>query len=509
MEQAGLIAGIIVAVIVLMIVSVSTMWKRVPQDKALVVTGLKKRVISGGGGFVIPLLERADKISLENMKFDVRTDGARTEQGVDIRADGVAVIKVKSDKESILSATEQFNTGKEDRTIEVIKDTSKDVLEGKLREIISKMTVEEIYKDREKFASQVQEVAAVALAGMGLELKAFTIRDISDKNGYLEALGKPRIAEVKKNASIAEADAIKETQIKTSESERMGAEARILAETQVAAATKEKELKVQAYREEQETAKAKADLAYEIERNRVAKEVTETAMLVEITKKEKETEIQSQEAIRRERELLATVNKQADAEQYKAQKLADADKYKAEKQAEAKKYSQLQEAEAASRAIKIKAEAEAEAIRIKGEAEAASILAKGNAEAETMEKKAEAYKLYNEAAVAQMIIEKLPEIANAVAQPLAKTEKIVIVDQGGNSGENGGAAKVTGYVTDIVSQLPETIEAVTGINLMDTLKGKKKQEEGQGSEQKKEDSWMPKTEEPMSDTMYQEIPKEM
>ena len=159
MEQAGLIAGIIVAVIVLMIVSVSTMWKRVPQDKALVVTGLKKRVISGGGGFVIPLLERADKISLENMKFDVRTDGARTEQGVDIRADGVAVIKVKSDKESILSATEQFNTGKEDRTIEVIKDTSKDVLEGKLREIISKMTVEEIYKDREKFASQVQEVA--------------------------------------------------------------------------------------------------------------------------------------------------------------------------------------------------------------------------------------------------------------------------------------------------------------------------------------------------------------
>lgn len=333
------------------------------------------------------------------------------------------------------------------------------------------MTVEEIYKDREKFASQVQEVAAVALAGMGLELKAFTIRDISDKNGYLEALGIPRIAEVKKNAAIAEAEALKETQIKTSESERMGAEAKILADTQVAAANKEKELKVQAYREEQETAKAKADLAYEIEKNRVAKEVTETAMLVEITKKEKETEIQSQEAIRRERELLATVNKQADAEQYKAQKLADADKYKAEKLADAKKYAELQEAEAASQAIKIKAEAEAEAIRIKGEAEAASIRAKGEAEAETMEKKAEAYKLYNEAAVAQMIIEKLPEIANAVAQPLTKTEKIVIVDNGNNH-NGGGAAKVTGYVTDIVSQLPETIEAMTGINFMDTIKAK-------------------------------------
>ncbi len=473
MKEAMLIAGIIIAVILVMILLISTMWKRVPQDKALVITGMKKRVISGGGGFVVPLLERADKISLENMKFDVRTDGARTEQGVDIRADGVAVIKVKSDKESILSATEQFNTGKEAQTIEVIKDTSKDVLEGKLREIISKMTVEEIYKDREKFASQVQEVAAVALAGMGLELKAFTIRDISDKNGYLEALGKPRIAEVKKNASIAEAEAVKETQIKTSESERMGAEARILAETQVAAATNEKELKVQSYSEEQETSKEKADLAYEIEKNRVAKEVTETAMMVEITKKEKETEVQTQEAIRRERELLATVNKQADAEKYKAEKLADAEKYKAEKLAEAKRYSQLQEAEAASQAIKIKAEAEAEAIRIKGEAEASSILAKGNAEAETMEKKAEAYKLYNEAAVAQMIIEKLPEIANAVAQPLAKTEKIVIVDQAGKAdGQSTGAAKVTGYVTDIVSQLPETIEAMTGINFMDALKGK-------------------------------------
>ena len=100
MREAIVIAAIIVVVVLIMVILVSTMWKRVPQDKALVITGLKKRVISGGGGFVIPLLERCDKISLENMKIEVRTDGARTEQGVDIRADGVAVIKVKSDKES-------------------------------------------------------------------------------------------------------------------------------------------------------------------------------------------------------------------------------------------------------------------------------------------------------------------------------------------------------------------------------------------------------------------------
>ncbi len=469
--EAIIIAAVIVVVILLVLAMITSMWKKVPQDKALVVTGMKKRVISGGGGFVIPLLERADRISLENMKIEVRTDGARTEQGVDIRADGVAVIKVKSDKDSILSAIEQFNTGKEQQTIDIIKDTAKDVLEGKLREIISKMTVEEIYKDREKFASQVQEVAAVGLASMGLELKAFTIRDISDKNGYLEALGKPRIAEVKKNAAIAEADAAKETRIKTAESERLGAEAKILAETQIAEANKERELKIQSYRTEQETAKAKADLAYEIEKNKVAREVTETEMLVEIMRKQKETELEEQEALRRERELAATVNKQADAEKYRTQTQADAEKYKTEKQSDAKQYAQAKEAEAVAMAIRVKAEAEAEAIRIKGEAEAASILAKGAAEAETMEKKAEAYKLYNDAAVAQMIIEKLPDIANAIAAPLSKTDKIVIIDNGAG-GEGKGAAKVTGYVTDIVSQLPETIEAMTGFNLMDAIRNK-------------------------------------
>ncbi|MBE5965903.1 MAG: flotillin family protein [Lachnospiraceae bacterium] len=460
MQEAMIIAGGIIGALLLVILIFMTMWKRVPQDKALVVTGLKKRVISGGGGFVIPLLERTDKISLENMKIEVRTDGAITEQGVDIRADGVAVIKVKSDMESILDAVEQFNTGKELTTINIIKDTAKDVLEGKLREIISKMTVEEIYKDREKFASEVQEVAAVGLATMGLELKAFTIRDISDKNGYLEALGKPRIAEVKKNAAIAEADATKETKVKVAEAEQRGEEAKIIADTHVAEANKEKELKLQSYREEQETAKARADAAYEIEKNKVAREVTETAMMVELTKKEKEAELQDKEAIRHEKELLATVNKRADADMYRISKEADA-----------KKYAQLKEVEAVGLAIKAKAEAEAESIRMKGEAEAAAILAKGAAEAKTMEQKAAAYKNYNNAAVTQMIIERLPEIAAAIAEPLSKTEKIVIIDNGGTN-DGKGAAKVTEYVTDIVSQLPETIEAVTGYNFVGAIKDK-------------------------------------
>lgn len=448
---------IIVGVLILLIFSILLMWKKVPQDKALVVTGLKKRVISGGGGFVVPLLERTDKISLENMKIEIRTTGALTEQGVDIKADGVAVIKVKSDKESILAAVEQFNTGAEKQTIEVIKDTAKDVLEGKLREIISKMTVEEIYKDREKFASQVQEVAAVDLADMGLEIKAFTIRDIGDDNGYLEALGKKRIAEVKRDANIAEAEATKETKIKTAEANREGEAARLLSETQIAEATKEKELKVQDYRKYQETSKAVADLAYEIEANKVKKEVTETQMQVEITKKQKEIEVAQQEAIRKEKELEATVIKQTDAEKYGIEKKAEADKYR-----------QIQEALAEAEAIKTRGFAAADARRAEGMAEVEIIREKGKAEAEAMLKKAEAFKQYNDAAITQMIIEKLPEIAKAVAEPLSKTEKIVIVDSG--NGEGKGAAKVSGYVTEIMSSVPEIVSTLTGVNLADILK---------------------------------------
>ncbi len=450
----------IVAVIVILLFMFVSMYKKVPQDKALVVTGFRgRRVITGGGGVVIPMLERTDVISLENMQIDIRIDGALTSQGVGIVADGVAVVKVKSDKDSILSAAEQFNTSKGlDYMLSVIAKTTQQVLEGKLREIVSRMTVEEIYKDRETFASHVQGVAATELQNMGLELKVLTIKDISDKNGYLEALGKPRIAEVKRDAQIAEANATKETKIKTAEANREGEAARIQAETQIAEAIKDKELKVQSYNKDQQTAKADADLAYDIKSNIVKKEVAETSMQVEIVKKQKEIELAEQEALRREKELEATVKKQADAENYQAAKVADASKYR-----------EVTAAEARAKSIEMEGEAKAKAKRAEGMAEVEIIRAKGEAEAAAMAKKAEAFKMYNDAAVTQMIIEKLPDIAQAIASPLAKTEKIVIVDNG-NGGEAKGAAKVSGYVTDIISQLPETVEALTGMNVLDLLK---------------------------------------
>lgn len=461
MPSIFIIPAIIVAVIFFLIFSLLSMYRKVPQDKALVVTGFRgRRVITGGGGLVVPLLERTDMVSLENMQIDIRIDGALTSLGVGIIADGVAVVKIKSDRESILSAAEQFNTSKGlEYMLAVIAKTTLQVLEGKLREIVSKMTVEEIYRDRETFASHVQAVAATELQNLGLELKVLTIKDISDKNGYLEALGKPRIAEVKRDALIAEANAAMDTKVKTAEANRTGEAAKIQSETQIAEANKEKELKVQSYIKDQQTAKADADLAYDIKSNIVKKEVAETEMQVQILRKQKEIELAEQEALRKEKELEATIKKQADADNYRATKGADASRYK-----------EVAEAEARGKAIEIEGEARAKARRAEGMAEVEIIRAKGEAEAIAMTRKAEAFKMYNDAAVTQMIIDKLPEIAQAIASPLAKTEKIVIVDNGGGNGQNQGAAKVTGYITDIIAQLPETVEALTGMNIMDLLK---------------------------------------
>jgi len=463
----GTIVLIILGVFFLAVFLIFTMWKRVPQNKAAVVTGRKKRVISGGGRFVIPLLERYDIISLENIKIPVDIKNAISSQGVAIAVRSVSVVKVKSDNESIYSAVEQFYRGDARSTAEEISTQANYILVGKLREIIAKMTVEEIYRDKDKFSSEVQENAARDLAEMGLEIKAFTVMDISDSNGYLEALGRKQIAEVKKNADIAEAEARKETTVKTAEANRLGEAARLQAETQIAEAAKEKELNIQSFRQEAEAAKAQADLAYEIQANIVRKEVTDTEMQVELLRKQRETQLAEQEAERKERELSATVHKSADAEKYRREKEAEAAKFEQIARAQAEAESVKLDGVSRAEAVKVQGLAHAEVTKQQGLAESEAIKAKGLAEAEAMKEKAEAFKQYNDAAVSQMIIERLPEIAQNIAEPLSKTERIVVID----GGEGGGASRVSGYVTDIVAKLPATVEALTGINLVDKLKG--------------------------------------
>lgn len=478
MGTIGVVVGVALAVIALILIC----WKKAPQDKAIIVTGLKKRIIRGGGGLVIPFFEQTHTISLENMTINVDTNGSLDSNGVPINTDGVSVIKIKTDAdEYILQAMEQFNTGRQDTTIEKIIKQAKDVLEGKLREIISKMTVEDIYKNRESFGNQVEEVAAPDLLKLGLEIKTFTIKNITDDNGYLDALGAAKIAEVKKSAAIAEANAKRDRDIKTAESNRAGEEAKIQAETQIAEAKKEKELKVQEYRAEQERAKAKADAAYEIQKNKAEQEVIETETANTLLQEKKATEIATQNALRKEQEYVASVQKQADANLYKAQKEADAKKYSLEKQAEAEKEQKILSAQAEAERIKLEAEAEADAILRKGQANAEAM----KAEAEAMKEKAEAYQQYGDAAKLEMFIQILPDMARAIAEPLTNVDKITVIDSG--AGNGSGVSKITNGVVQVMSQVPEVLKDLTGQDIVGSLMGRLNNTEDEKGSVKVED----------------------
>lgn len=453
MSDSLFIAGGIIFVVLVLVVALLATIKKVPKDRVMIVTGFKQRTISGGIGIVIPLLERYDYLSLENMEIDVNTQGSMTSQGVPVNIDGYALIKINNARESILTAMEQFYSGNENTTKETIKRMAKNVLEGKLREIISEMTVEQIYKDRQEFGNRVQEVAVQELVDMGLEVKSFTIKDIDDDNGYLKALGEKDIAEVQKNAAVERSIRERETRVKTAEEEKMAQEAEIKARTEIAEKERDQALRVHSYKQEQETAKANADIAYELETRERQKDLTEKEMNIQLVKTQKEIEIQEELRKKKEKELDVTVRQPAEAEKFKEQQKADAEKYR-----------RIAEAEASAAEIEKKGQAEINLIKDRGNAEAEAIKLKGLAEAESMRAKAEAYKLYGDAAIIDMMREVLPELAKAVSEPLSKTEKIVIVDNGDS--KNGGAAKIANYSNSIMSQVPETLKALTGIDLI-------------------------------------------
>jgi len=485
----------VIAVVVVLIIIMS-MWKKIPQDKAAVVTGLKKRVITGGGTLVIPVLERFDVISLENIALDISTTSAMTNQGVPIVANGVAVVKVKNDKDSILSAVEQFYTGKEIATNNRIRETVNSVLEGKLREIVGKMTVEGIYKDREAFSNQVREVADLSLKAMGFELIEFTIKEITDQNGYLEALGAPRIAEVKKDAEIAKAEADRDAQIKIAEAKKAGEEARLRSEAEIAQAEKEKSVRQSQYEKESQTAKAEADAAYQIQSNIMKKTIVDTnsdaeiikqkrtqeiaseEMQVEVSKEEKNIELAKTKAEAKKRFLDETVVNPAEAARKEAELFAEAEKIKAIRNAEADAKARELKAEAEANAKKMTASAEAfnietiglkeaEIIKIKGEAEAEAIRLKLSAEAEGMQKKAEAYKQYGEAAVIQMIIEALPQMAENIAKPLGNIDKVMVWD--GGSSDSNGAVRLAENVTKTLATTFDSVNEITGFDVKKAL----------------------------------------
>lgn len=453
------------------------------------------RVVKGGGTLVNPLTERVEVMSLELITLDIVTPEMYTKMGVPIKVDGVAQIKIRGDDVSIRTAAEQFLN----KSREEIKQIAYQTVAGHLRAILGTLTVEEVYAAHEAFAQRVAEVSAGDLANMGLEVVSFTIREISDSRGYLDAIGKTRIAQVKRDAAIGEAEANRDATIRAAQANQEASTAKLEADTRVAEADRDYKLKVQEYTAAVNQKKAETDLAYDLQRFKTAQAVKEQEVMVQIVEKEKQAELEEREIARKEKELIATVQRPAEAERNRIRTIAEAEQYRlqvtAQGQAEAAKTTGFAQAEVVQRtgqaeaeANKVRGLAEAEVARAKALAEAAAIEAKGLAEAKSIEarglaeaeaikaqglaeatamaKRAEAFHAYNEAAVAQMLIEKLPQIAEAVSAPLSRIEKIVMVNSGGGE---VGASRLTGEVTNIIAQVPPVIEAMTGLKLSDLM----------------------------------------
>ncbi len=464
------IVGILVVVFLFIIVWASR-YTKVGPNEVLIVSGRQHRIASadgktairgfrivkGGGTFIIPVVEKADILSLELLTIDVQTPEVYTSKGVPVKVDGVAQIKVKGDDVSIATASEQFLS----KGVEDIKNIAMQTLEGHLRAILGTMTVEEIYQNRDAFASKVQEVAAGDMANMGLTIVSFTIRDIRDTQGYLDALGKPRIAQVKRDAQIAQAEADRDAAIRTAQASQAGQEAKFAADSKIAQAQRDFNMNVQDYNASVNQKKAESELAYDLQRFKTNQLVKAEEIQVSIVEKQKQIELQQQEILRRQRELEASVQKPADAERYRVETLASARKFQLETEAAGAATAAKATGFAAADVVKATGSAEADANKARGLAEAAVIEAQGLATAEAMRKKAESFKEYTQAAIIDMIVRALPEIAGQISAPLAKTEKMIIIN--GGSGPGGGASKLTGDVTTIMSQLPPVLEALTGV----------------------------------------------
>ncbi|AFS78061.1 putative flotillin [Gottschalkia acidurici 9a] len=443
--------------IVVALVIILSFWKKVPADKAMVITGLKKRMLSGKGGLMLPILETSCTISLEDISMKTNVSDAPSKQGIFVNIEGTAVVKVKNEEESVFNAVERFHNGGASKTVDVIKSIVDQIIEGQLRGIVSTMTVEELNADRAGLETKLENAIVKELGTMGLILSSFSILRISTQGGYLENKAKPQIAQAQADADIAEADRQRDTQIKTAEAQREGQRAKLEAETAIAESERDKQIKIEAYRAEREQAKATADIAYEIQdiQNK-AKQAEEQAKLEE------------KKAVIKEKQLVVEVQKPAEASKKASEVNAEAAKIQAIKQAEAEAEALKLKAQAEAEARKISAQAEAEAIKLRGQAEAEAIRSKGLAEAEAKDKLAEAMAKYGEAAVTELIIAKLPEIMEQVAKPLEKIDKITIIDNG-NDGA-GGASKVAKIVSEVATSGFETLKQLTGVDVTEVLK---------------------------------------
>ena len=465
----GISLGVVVAIIavIALLGIIASGYVKAPPDTAYIISGLRKKIIIGKSSIKIPFLERLDKLSLKLIPIDVKTEAAvPTADYINIQVDAAVNVKVSSEPEKLKQAAENFLN----QNTQYIAQVAREVLEGNMREIVGRMRLEEMVSDRQKFADLVKENAEPDLAAMGLDVVSFNVQNFTDSNGVIDDLGIDNISQIKKKAAIAKAEAEKEIAVAKAEADRQSNDARINSEREIAIKNNELDMQKAELQKNADSKRAEADAAYEIQKEEQRKTIEVTAANANIAKEERLVLLKQREAETMEKSLDAQVKKKAEAEKFERQQKAEAELFERQKEAEAKKF----ETEKAAEAQRAKAEAdlfskeqEAKGIRMVGEAEAEAIRAKGVAEAEAMEKKALAYQKYNDAAMAEMLIQILPEVAGKIAEPLSQIDKITII--GGSDGSNG-VDQVAGNVPAVMTKLFETMKETVGIDLAEVVK---------------------------------------
>ena len=452
--------------VLLFIIIIVVGYIKASPDEAVIVSGIKRtpRIIRGRASVMIPFFERKDRLTLKVIKIDVKTkESVPTQEFINVNVDAVVTVKISSDEDLIPIAAQNF-LNKDEAYIQAIVG---EVLEGNVREIVGTMTLENMISNRQEFALKVQQNAVPDMQKMGIEIVSFNVQNFSDKSGIIEDLGIDNTMKIKKVAAISKADAERDIKIAQSRADKESNDARIDAEREIAVRNNELEMRKADLKKAEDTKKAEADAAYEIQREEQRKTIEIATANANLARQEKEIEIKERDVQIKEKTLEAEIMKKAEADRFARQQNSEAELFERQKKAEADKFEEIAKADA----LKAKAEAqrmakeeEAMGIRAYMLAEADGIRAKSLAEAEGIEKKALAMEKMKEAAILEMYFNVLPEIAKNVAQPLSNIDKITMYGE-------GNTAKMVRDITNSTTQISEGLTEGLGIDMKSLISG--------------------------------------
>lgn len=440
---------LIIPIVILVILIFVFGYVKASPDTAYIISGLRKnpKVLIGKAGIKIPFLERKDILNLQLIPIDVKTSNAvPTADYININVDAAVNVKISDNPQLLRIAAQNFLN----KPTQYICTVAREVLEGNMREIVGKMDLQEMVSDRQKFAELVKQNAEPDLASMGLDIVSFNVQNFVDDSGVIENLGVDNIVKIQKSAAIARAESEKEIAKAKANAKKEANDAEINAEQEIAVKQNDLWIKKAELKKLADAKQAEADAAYKIHEQEQRKTIEIATSDAEIARQEKEIVIKQREAEVQEETLNASVRKQADADLYRRQKEAEARKFEQQRAAEAALFAKEQEAEG---------------IRKVGQAEAEAIRQKGLAEAEAMEKRALAYQKYNSAAMGEMLIKVLPDIAGKIAEPLSSIDKVTIV-----GGSADGISGIADNVPLVMSKLFESVKETVGIDLNEIVK---------------------------------------